>query len=180
MTILKLADVTDLPAYREHMLRHQSESGRDGDVIFIPYEEPDFPPLQYLTEEKTKKWSLPSTEVGWERGWVLRDDDRVYGHITLVQGIKLKSSLHRATLMIGIERSHRAQGWGQEMIETALSWVRSQPTLEWVDLFVFSENLGAIALYEKLGFLEIARVPDRFRVFGQSITDIHMTLKLRG
>ena len=54
MTILKLADVTDLPAYREHMLRHQSESGRDGDVIFIPYEEPDFPPLQYLTEEKTK------------------------------------------------------------------------------------------------------------------------------
>ncbi len=179
MTSLKLADSADIPAFREHALCHQAESGRDGDLIFVPSDEPQFPPLKYLMEEKPKKWSLPPSEIGWERVWLLRDDERVYGGITLAHEVQIKSTLHRATLMIGIQRSHRGQGWGKKMVETAVEWARSQLTLEWVDLYVFSENVGAIALYEKSGFRELARVPDRFRVLKQPITDIHMVLKLR-
>lgn len=73
----------------------------------------------------------------------------------------------------------KSQGWGLRLITEALSWARQCPTIEWIDLYVFVHNKPAIDLYTKVGFLEVGRVADMFRVKGQKIEDIQMVINLR-
>jgi RimJ/RimL family protein N-acetyltransferase len=188
MVEIQPAELSDLPLYREHWLRHSQESGKDGDVIFFPEDEPAIHTLEYMKREKKRRWNLKTSEVGWERCWVLKEipekrskktSAKIVGDIKIGHGIPLKSTLHRATLSLGIERAYRGQGHGQGLIETVIAWAQKETLLEFIDLFVFEHNKPAHALYKKLGFTELGRVPDRFRVHGQKITDIHMTLPLR-
>ncbi len=63
------------------------------------------------------------------------------------------------------------------MCEVAIGWARNSG-LAWIDLGVFRPNLRAQALYRKLGFVELGVTRDRFRLDGESIDDISMTLAL--
>jgi ribosomal protein S18 acetylase RimI-like enzyme len=105
--------------------------------------------------------------------------DEIHGTIQLRHSPRLESCLHRALLAMGIERSHRAQGWGRQLLEAALGWAQAQPSLDWIDLGVFENNAPARALYSRFGFREVGRREDLFRAFGVKITDIEMVLKLR-
>ncbi|MBT6443583.1 MAG: GNAT family N-acetyltransferase, partial [Acidimicrobiaceae bacterium] len=53
---------------------------------------------------------------------------------------------------------------------------RNRPNIDWLDLGVFDDNNAAQALYLKHGFEVVGRTPDRFRVDGQALDDIAMTL----
>ena len=178
MIEIRLAQNFDIPYLHQHLVRHGAESGNLGDLIFTPIEEPWNKTLENLRDEKKTKWEKSIAEVGWERCWVIVDEFGIYGELKLVQFHPLKSSLHRATLMMGIERSHRSCGYGTKLITEALSWAKEQSLLEWIDLYVFAHNLPAIALYTKAGFIENSTVTDLFRVKGQKIDDVHMILKL--
>ena len=79
---------------------------------------------------------------------------------------------------IGIERAFRGQGLGRKLMETAIEFARETPSIEWVDLRVFSHNLNARALYQALGFVEVGVVRDRVRIEGESIDDVMMTLNV--
>lgn len=178
MLDIRLATISDIPPLREHLIRHSGESGKNGDIIFAPYEESYPESEESLLASKKTKWAKPVTELGWERCWIIADENGIYGELKLTQQLPLKTALHRATLMMGIERSHRNQGLGTQLFATALAWIKEQPSLEWIDLYVFAHNEAAIALYSKIGFKEVGRVTDLFRVREQKIDDIHMTLRL--
>ncbi|MES2856860.1 MAG: GNAT family N-acetyltransferase, partial [Bdellovibrionota bacterium] len=80
---------------------------------------------------------------------------------------------------MGIERSHRGGGWGTKLMEVAIGWAKEQPSLDWVQLYVFDHNEPAKALYRKFGFEAVGTVEDLFRVHGQRIADTHMVLNIR-
>ena len=63
-------------------------------------------------------------------------------------------------------------------IEAAIAWARDQPSIDWIDLGVFSDNPGAQALYVRHGFPVVGRTPDRVRVDGQSLDETSMTLNV--
>ncbi len=63
-------------------------------------------------------------------------------------------------------------------MEAAIDWVRSQPSIIWIDLSVFSDNSGAQHLYARHGFQVLGRTPDRYRVDGQSLDDTWMALSV--
>lgn len=170
---------SDLPALASHLARHSMESGRDGDVIFSPYEEPRVVPFETFQAGRTAAWSKPATEIGWERAWGIVEDGQIFGEIRLVPSHPLVSALHRARLMMGIERSHRRLGFGSALISAALDWARQEPSLDWVELGVFEHNAPARALYTKFGFQEVGRTEDLFRVHGVRLTDISMSLRVR-
>lgn len=121
------------------------------------------------------EWTTPVTEVKWSRCWAWLDDGRVVGHCDL-KGANIPGDLHRCTLGIALEVGYRDRGRGRAMLEAAIAWAR--PQLAYIDLGVFGANLRAQALYKKLGFVEVGRIDDRFRVDGESIDDILMTLAL--
>ena len=77
-----------------------------------------------------------------------------------------------------MERDVRGQGWGKKLMETAIAWAKSEPSLDYIDLYVFGHNSRARALYKSLGFIESEINRDSFRVGSQSIDDIHMILRV--
>ena len=161
------------------MRRHVAESG-EGGVHFMPWTAaaaaggaapPGCPDEAALAR--------PPTEPGWQRWWIaVEPGGRVVGHCDL-KGPRLQTELHRATLGVGLEKPHRRQGLGTRLVLEAIEFARGVATLDWIDLGVFSNNVPALALYEWLGFRETGRVADRFRIGGQSIEDIQMTIHVR-
>jgi len=159
------------------MQRHFAESESD-ELIYQPgIDFRQWVKGEFIARWKNS-WQAPVTTVGWERAWIVETDARIIGHADL-KSPKLSSSLHRAVFAIGLEREARGQGFGRDLSALALEWARDERLIEWVDLYVFSHNRRARALYRALGFTEVATVRDRFRVNGERIDDIHMTLRLQ-
>jgi RimJ/RimL family protein N-acetyltransferase len=169
---------SDLVMLANHRNRHSKENGQDGDFIFSPCEEE-----RLIKEEDFQKESeallKPVTTPGWLRIWIVTDEKEVFGEITLINRPPMKASLHRCMLMMGIERSARAQGWGTKLMREAIAWAKRQPSLDWITLYVFENNHPAKALYKKFGFEAVGTTRDMFRAFGKSIDDTEMVLKLR-
>ncbi len=172
---IRIVRPAEIHVAAQHMARHSDESGRGGDIVFAPFDDFDTEAWQRRHEERFR---LAVDEPGWERLWGVFDGARMVGHVDL-GGSMVHASLHRARLGLGLERSYRGSGIGRNLMETALTWAREEPSLAWVDLGVFAHNRVARCLYEALGFSHIATTVDVFRVHGQSIDDVTMTLRLR-
>lgn len=176
--ILREATLADLGAYFEHCQRHFRESGEGGDVIFHPIT--DF--SKHNREDEIAKLAealqAPLDRPGWQRLWIaIEDDGRVLADC-LIRSSFMDTTQHRCQYAIGVERSARGLGLGRRLSEMAIAWARQQARFSWLDLWVFAHNPTAIALYKSLGFETVDVVRDQFRVNGQKIDDIHMTLRL--
>ena len=175
MAIVLLAhgDLSDLC---EHLRRHISESGRGGDVIFSPRSAADPFDEAAAIERHGPGWARSIDEPHWGRTWGLVIDSVIRGHVGL-HGGRITAESHRATLGMGIERDARGHGNGRALLDTAIAWARTRE-LAWLDLGVFEQNARARALYASAGFVELGTTRDRFRVEGQQIADVTMTLAL--
>lgn len=169
--MLELADLDELMA---HVARHRTESGKN-ELPFMPFGRDDPWDREAARERNRKRWTITPGEPGWGRAWAVFDDARIVAHVTL-QAASLRSATHRATLALGVERSHRRRGYGRRLSEHAIAWARQQPFLDWIDLGVFAHNETARRLYRNLGFEELGVVADRFRVEGVVVDDVAMCL----
>ena len=176
--MIRLATSADGPAFFQHVLRHFRESGKDGDPIFHPAEDFEDWKEEEHVEKYEKRWEKIPPETGWERVWVLEEKGLILGHATL-RGAQHISSSHRTVFAIGIERAARRKRNGRALTLACLEWAKSQPFLEWIDLYAFAHNEPALALYRSVGFQPVGTTLDIFRVQGVSIDDTHMVLKLR-
>ncbi len=164
----------DWPRFQAHFKRHRAESGR-GDPHFLPFA-PDDPDGPKGIDIDTL--GRPTGERGWQRCWVaVTEDSAIVGHVEL-KGSGLRTELHRCELGIGIERPVRGGGLGRRMMATAIEFARCVDTLAWIDLRVFGHNAAGRALYRGLGFAEIGTLVDRFRIDGETIDDVIMTLSV--
>ncbi len=166
-----------LEPYLDHILRYDAQSGTEGEPPSGPHGWDERPDRETLAERARRRWVAPIDGLDWRRVWGLYDGARVVGSVQLSGGALL-SARHRCDCGIGLERPFRGQGWGRRLMEVAIDWARSQPTLAWIDLGVFEGNDRALALYLSLGFERTGRTPDRFRVDGHSIDDISMSLRV--
>jgi RimJ/RimL family protein N-acetyltransferase len=62
------------------------------------------------------------------------------------------ASAHVADLGLMVARSHRRRGIGWAMLEGAVDWARRTGVRK-LELHVFPYNTGAIAMYERFGFV---------------------------
>jgi len=171
----------DALAFAAHFQRHLAESGQ-GDV-------PHFSPMASaarsdIVGDAEYGWSLPLGAPGWSRAWLLWDGPdrasaRVVGHL-LLRGPQVESAMHRASLSIGIERPYARRGLGTRLIELAQRYARDEAGLSQLELQVFSTNLPARRLYERLGFRLVGTIPDAYRFDGGAlrIDDHWMVLPL--
>ncbi len=167
----------DLNSLIEHFIASAAQSGRNGDPVNSPYGRDYVFEEEKARETRLSAWGKATTEAGWRRSWGLRGADRIIGHVELHAG-RLPTGLHRCTVGLAVERDYRREGFGRALMQTCIDWAREQPSIVWIDLGVFANNSGAVRLYKSLGFSEVGTTQDRFRVDGQSITDISMTLRV--
>lgn len=174
---IRLAGSADAEKFFLHAIDHFRESNRGGDPIFHPVSDYETWKMEETAKRWQEAWEKPITDLNWERCWVLEEKGVFLGHATL-QGGRMPNATHRVTFSIGILRSARGQGWGRKLTEAALDWAKAQNSLDWVDLYAFTHNAPARALYRAIGFREVGTTEDLFRVDGVSVSDTHMVLRL--
>lgn len=175
---IRAAQLDDLAAWHAHLAATMGDNGAD-DRYFTPFTAEQS--RTRFTEERLANAKARAVRTTGELDWLrvflaVTAEGQVVGHADL-QGGKIAAELHRATVGLGVERRHHRRGLGERLMTTAIAWARREG-LAWMDLGVFSGNDPAIALYQKLGFVEVGRTPDRFRVGDASLTDVSMTLRL--
>lgn len=169
-------DGDDPDAYARHMSEHMAESGRSGS--------PHFAISRTWSREDVRASLVGRLVKGldeplWGRTWLLLDGPRVVGHVEL-RGGRVPAEMHRATLGMGILRAYTGRGHGRRLLETAVRWARGEGELSFIDLGVFSGNVPARKLYERMGFVVLGTRPDAFRLeAGPVIDDVLMALRLR-
>ena len=74
-TAIRLLTLEDLDGYIEHIGAHATESGRDGDPVFMPYGK-DKPFVAAPSRElREKSWAVAVGEPGWNRCWGFFDGE---------------------------------------------------------------------------------------------------------
>lgn len=109
--------------------------------------------------------------------FVAEIDGRLSGSINLARG-RWPKNKHVAELAISCLPSCRGVGLGTALMTRGIEWARSVGVLK-LTLQVFATNKRAIALYEKMGFEEEARLREHFRFDGKLFDNILMALWLK-
>lgn len=165
----------DLGAFLDQLAATRLTSGRHGDAFFGPYS-PDEPIVRAdVRRHLERDWVIDLNTPGWRRAWGVFDGEIIAGSGTVTAG-GLPSSLHRVSLGMGFRRAYRRQGLGTRLLSEIIRWCRQQPSVAWIDLGVIADNLPAQALYQKLGFEQTGVLTDQWRIDGQCVDEIAMTL----
>lgn len=90
----------------------------------------------------------------------------VNGHLVGTAGIEAVGSKdkvkHRADMGISIEKAYWRKGIGRALVEVCIECAR-QAGYRQLELSVVGTNLGAVALYKSVGFVEYGRNPKGFQ-----------------
>lgn len=174
--IIRPLEFEELAAFFHYLNDHLLDNGRDGTPLFqpMPRASAGFPP------EKANGFSTGLQanfgQQGWRRVWVAVQEGEIIGHIDLRSRPEAPAR-HRCLLGMGVHRAARRGGLGGALVATAAAWAREQG-LEWIDLEVLEGNLPARALYRKCGFLQTGEIRDMFRIDGESLGYVFMSLQL--
>jgi len=71
---------------------------------------------------------------------------------------------HAGEFGISILKAHWAKGLGAAMMDVLFEWIRSQKTIRKANLKVRADNLNAIHLYEKFGFVHEGRITREYYI----------------
>ena len=74
--------------------------------------------------------------------------------IANLSGGKRKRMEHLASLGITIRKQFWRQGIGSEMMKFLIDWAQQSKIIRKINLAVRNDNIGAIKLYEQIGFLK--------------------------
>ena len=83
--------------------------------------------------------------------FVAEAEQTIVGWISL-SGYEFKKLNHVAMLGTAVERQHRNQGIGLDLVKAAIEWAKCHSHLRRLALAVFDTNRPAIAIYKKAGF----------------------------
>jgi RimJ/RimL family protein N-acetyltransferase len=98
------------------------------------------------------------------------------GHASLWP-MGLRKVSHVLRLDMCIHLGFWRQGHGEALLGALLQWAGTESLAHKVELLVRSENLAAISLYRKFGFIEEGRMKNRVRLSnGRFIDDISMAV----
>ena len=98
-------------------------------------------------------------------------DGRLAGNAMLTMNSRIKTR-HRASVAIGLKKEYWGLGIGTALFQEIIAIAKDRG-LDHLELDYIEGNDRARRLYEKMGFVEVARVPDVYRLkdgsFRQSI-----------
>lgn len=84
--------------------------------------------------------------------FVVKKDSKVVAFLFVSRSNRKKLS-HIATIGMGVEPSLQNQGIGTLLLQETIKWAESNKSIRKISLGVLSNNIKAISLYNKFGFL---------------------------
>ncbi|MBL7715240.1 MAG: GNAT family N-acetyltransferase [Bdellovibrionales bacterium] len=175
---IQLLGAEDIPAFSKHLHQCLLENTDPALSVYAPFLKEEVRSVEVIEKKCRESWNRPLHEKGWERVWAMMDQGQMLGHVDLNSG-RMTTELHRTYLGMAILNPNRGKGIGRKLLNHAVEWAKAQPSLAWLDLYVFQHNHAAIHLYREAGFQEVFRRDDAYRMRGEKIADLAMTLRLR-
>lgn len=177
---IEALSAAQFPEFLAYLNAHLAENGSPETGYFQPQPRgvAEFPAERAAAFERGL--GIAVGQPGWRRAWLARSaaDGAILGHVDL-RAHPMPHVEHRAQLGMGVHASARRQGLGQALIAHAHGWAMAQASLAWIDLQVLSSNPGAQRLYRRAGFEVCGERADLFRIDGQAIGELMMSLRLR-
>lgn len=174
---IRLAHEKDLELFFQYLDVQLQGNGADGAVVFQPVSREDSRINDVIKAKFSNAVNKAVGEEDWRILMLAFIDEKIVGHID-IRPYPNKYSNHRALLGMGVDVLHRTQGIGQHLLKSMLKWLQVNTQIEHLDLWVMSDNLPAIRLYEKLGFTPCGEIRDMYRFDGKSISESMMTLSV--
>lgn len=173
---IEIAKKSDLSGFFQYITLQLADNGRAGNPLFQPIS-PDQNELSVPARQRFMQGVTTLVrEPGWRLLWLVKDEsERIMGHIDL-RPYDDDFCQHRVLLGMGVDKHFRRQGIGRLLIEHAIAYCRSQNWISWLDLNVLSNNLAAKNLYLDRGFRLCGEIEDRYRIEGNSISELSMTI----
>jgi ribosomal protein S18 acetylase RimI-like enzyme len=175
--VIRQLVAADLDAFMVHLEKQAAENGRGETLRFslrAPGSARDIDRLRGPIADGLRR--APG-EPGWFRIWIADAPEEIAGHVGLRAHAESPSA-HRALVDVGVLETYRRRGMASSLFEAALEWARDQMQLIWLDAEIFGHNEPALSLHRRLGFVETARITDRFRFDGTPIDDVRLSLRL--
>ena len=138
-----------------------------------------YPEEVTFTLEQEEAYLKQKEESGRDAALLAEVDGKVVGTAG-VDGINAaEKTRHRAHFGISIAKAWWGLGIGRALTEACIECARETGYLQ-LELEGVADNRRAIALYERLGFTEVGRVPDALKYEdGTYAEEIWMVLKLK-
>lgn len=125
--------------------------------------------IRSLAEQQVK---LAEASLATEIFLVAEADGRVVGILGLHRGARA-ANRHTAEIGLTVAASHRGRGIGRLLMVAAETWARRMGVAK-LRLGVFSDNLAARRLYERLGYVEEGILRGQYLVAGAAKDEVLM------
>ncbi|MFJ7662615.1 GNAT family N-acetyltransferase [Lysinibacillus sp. NPDC097162] len=129
------------------------------------------------TIEGQQAWIKSKLANDHETILIAEHNDEVVGWLVF-QSPNRKRLAHTGSFGMMVRKDYRGQGIGKRLIGELLTWAVANPVIEKVCLGVFSTNIGAIALYRKMGFIEEGRKIKEIKVRDNEYVDDVLMYKM--
>lgn len=104
--------------------------------------------------------------------WVAEAEGALVGFLSMETSMWASLS-HTASLMVGVLASYQGKGVSTQFFARSELWARKQG-IHRVELLVLTNNLVAIGLYKKLGYIEEGIRQQSSYINGQFVDEMHM------
>jgi len=173
---IEIARKSDLSDFFTYITLQLADNGRAGSPLFQPVSRDD----NILSVPARQRFMLgvqtPVGDPGWRLLWLAKDESgRIMGHID-IRPYEDDYCAHRVLLGMGVDSHFRRRGVGRMLIEHVIRYCRTNGLISWLDLNVLSNNLAAKQLYLNTGFKVCGELVDRYRIDGESISELSMNM----
>ena len=126
-------------------------------------------PLDLTSEQARDLWTMkpPGQTV------VLEDDGRILGSATMGPNRPGRGS-HVGTASFMVSSASRGRGVGRRLAEHVVRWHRAEGYRSIQFNAVVETNVGAVRLWESLGFRIVGTVPEAFRSRAHGLVGLHV------
>ncbi|MGP8305324.1 GNAT family N-acetyltransferase [Vibrio sp. YIC-376] len=170
------AKLSDLELFFEYLGTQLLDNAADDSPLFQPIAKAHCQISEPLQAKFRDGFKFSLGELGWRKLWLVKGfGGQILGHIDL-RHCGDEYRFHRVLLGMGVDRNVRKQGLGIKLVETVIQFCRETNGVDWLDLNVLSENLPAKNLYMKCGFRVIGEMSDCYRIDGESVSELTMTV----
>ena len=132
-----------------------------------------------FTEEQERQWVQDHLDDPGKLIVLAQVSGTVIGCLSFDNG-SYRRIVHRGSLAVSVRENWRGQGIGTALLQALIGWATANPLIEKIGLSVFANNVDAIRLYERLGFVEEGRQPREIKLGPGEYVDNILMYRLVG
>jgi RimJ/RimL family protein N-acetyltransferase len=131
------------------------------------------------SEEEQRKWIQAHLDQPGQLVLLAETSDCLIGSLSFENGPRRRNA-HQGTLGMSVREDWRRMGVGTALLQCLLEWADASALIEKVGLAVFADNLPAINLYKKVGFIEEGRQPRQIKMGPDGYQDLVLMYRYVG